>query len=203
MGFMCLWRRSSGISGSGLDLWTSSCTTSGLGRSLSAWASALSLYRLIPGQSSEAAAWAVISWKPIKCSWAYFGSGMERGSHSQNSWAPCWFNYKGPQGAQLSPRVSPWPQASLLFLIFCKKLRQMMGGNFVSTLTKLFYSCLIARDFCRGNYTKGGSVLPESISFFFFLGRWAAFSHLSLPQNLALCNTEARWPVLYRFIEYH
>lgn len=168
MGFLCPWRRSSGISGSGLDLWTSSCTTSGLGRSLSAWASALSLYRLIPGQSSEAAAWAVISWKPIKCSWAYFGSGMERGSHSQNSWAPCWFNYKGPHGAQLSPRVSPWPQASLLFLIFCKKLRQMMGGNFVSTLTKLFYSCIIARVFCRGNYTKGGSVLPESISFFFF-----------------------------------
>lgn len=129
MGFMCLWRRSSSIPGSGLDLWTSACIMSGLGRSLAAWASALSLYRLIPGQSSEA--WAMISWKPIKCSWAYFGSAMGRRSHSQNSWAPCWFNYKGPQGAQLSPRVSPGPQASLLFLIFCKKSKQMMGGNLV------------------------------------------------------------------------
>lgn len=109
----------------------------GLGRSLTAWASALSLYRLIPGQSSEAAVWAMISWKPIKCSWAYFGSGMERGSHSQNSWAPCWFNYKGP----LSPRVSPGSQASLLFLAFCKKQRQLRGGNFVMTFTKLLSHC--------------------------------------------------------------
>lgn len=78
MGFMCLWGRSSSIPGNALELWSSACTTSGLGRSLGAWVSALSLSRLIPGQSSEAAAWAMISWKPIKCSWAYFGSGMER-----------------------------------------------------------------------------------------------------------------------------
>lgn len=132
------------IPGMAPELWTSAYTTSGLGRSLGAWASALSLYRLIPGQSSEAAAWAVISWKPIKCSWAYFGSGMERGSHSQNSWAPCWFNCKGP----LSPRVSPWPQASLLFLTFCKKQRQMRRGKTLFRYSlSFFYSCLIARDF--------------------------------------------------------
>lgn len=147
MGFMCLWGRSSNIPGSALELWTSACTTSGLGRSLGAWASALSLYRLIPGQSSEAAAWAMINGKPIKCSWAYFGSGMERGSHSQNSWAPCWFNYKGPQGVQLSLRVNPGPQASLLFLILCKKSGKMRGKTLFRYSLSFFYSCLIARDF--------------------------------------------------------
>lgn len=207
MGFLCLWGRSSSIPGSAPELWTSACTMSGLGRSLGAWASALSLYRLIPGQSSEAAAWAMISWKPIKCSWAYFGSGMERGSHSQNSWAPCWFNYKGP----LSPRVGPGSLASLLFLAFCKKQKQLRGKtlfrhspSFFFILVSLPEILLAVQIFCRGNYTKGGSVLPESISFFsFFLGRWAAFSHLSLPLNLALCSTEARWLILYRFIESH
>lgn len=56
MGFMCLWGRPSSIPESAFELWSSAYTTSGLGRSLDAWVSALSLYRLIPGQSSDAAA---------------------------------------------------------------------------------------------------------------------------------------------------
>lgn len=89
MGFLCLWGRSSSSPGRAPELWTPAHTTAGLRRSLGPWASDLSLYRLIPRQSSAAAVWAMTRWKPIKCSWAYFGSGRARGSHSWSRAGHC------------------------------------------------------------------------------------------------------------------
>lgn len=116
----CPWGRSSSIPGRALELWTPAYATARLRRSPCCWASNQSLYRLIPGQSSEAAAWALIHWKPIKYTWAYFGSGVERGSHSQSRAGHCG-----------SPWVSSRLQASLPFLILCKNWRQMQGQNFL------------------------------------------------------------------------
>lgn len=94
----------------------------------------LSFYRLIPGQSSKAAQGAVTTWKPIKCSWAYFGSGMKKEHYPLNR--P---GHRAVLTSRATQILASSLQASLTFLIFCKNWRKMWGETFFRHLVSIFF----------------------------------------------------------------